>query len=60
MPLGEHIVKSFVYVIQDPENHKFYFDSFFSSCLLMTDLSKSNIHAIGNAVYGQIKQKNVL
>jgi len=47
MGLGEHVVKSFVSVVENPQDHEFYFDNFFSSYRLLADLSNSNIHATG-------------
>ena len=47
MGLGEHVVKSLISVIPNPQKHEFYFDNFFTSCRLMTDLSGQNIHATG-------------
>lgn len=45
--LGEHVVKSLISVVPNPQIHEFYFDNFFTSCRLMKDLSANNIRATG-------------
>ena len=54
--LGEHAIKSLVSVVDNPEQHEFYFDRFFTSYELMSELAKADVCATFTIRLNSIKR----
>ncbi|GFW88909.1 piggyBac transposable element-derived protein 3 [Trichonephila clavipes] len=46
-PLGSRVVRELLFSVESPDRHEIFFDNFFSSHKLLTELSENNFKATG-------------